>query len=316
MKIVVLDGFTANPGDLSWEGLSRLGETTVYERTSPDQVLDRARGAEIVLTNKVVLDGSTLRQLPDLKYIGILATGTNVVDLAVAKRLGITVTNIPAYSTMSVAQNVFALLLELTNRVGRFAREFDERVWSSRKDFSYTDGPLTELAGKRFGIVGYGNIGHAVAAIAKAFGMEVFVSSRRPQDELPGVTKLDTDTLFSTCDVVSLHCPLTPETQDLVDSRRLGLMKKTAILINTGRGPLVDEAALARALREGMIGGAGLDVLCKEPPAMDNPLIGAPNCVVTPHVSWATVEARRRLLDIAAENVAAFLAGKPQNTVA
>lgn len=315
MKIVILDGFAMNPGDLSYEPLEALGELKVYERTAPDDVYERAKDAEIVLTNKTVLNGSMLRRLSKLQYVGVLATGYNVVDTEVAKRLGIVVTNIPAYSTMSVAQNVFALILTFTNHAEHYGEEFHQGVWSRSLDFSYADTRLIELAGKKLGIVGYGAIGHAVAAIAKAFGMEVYVSSRKPQSNLPGVTKLTTDELFAESDVVSLHCPLTPETHHLADARRIAMMKPTAILINTGRGPLVDEMALSEALREHKIAGAGLDVLQQEPPSKDNPLIGAPNCVVTPHVSWATEEARKRLLEITVANVAAFISGTPVNRV-
>ncbi|MCM1152663.1 MAG: D-2-hydroxyacid dehydrogenase [Muribaculum sp.] len=315
MKIVVLDGLTLNPGDLKWDELASLRDLTVYDRTAPDQVVDRARDAEIVLTNKTVLDASTLRLLPALKYVGVLATGYNVVNTDTARRLGITVTNIPAYSTMSVAQNVFALLLALTNHAEHYSREFHEGEWSRCADFSYTDTNLSELSDKKFGIVGYGNIGRSVARIASAFGMHVCVSSRKPADELPEVVKMDTDELFAECDVISLHCPLTDDTYHLADARRISLMKKEAILINTGRGPLVDEQALAEALKEGKIAGAGLDVLTHEPPEKNNPLIDAPHCVVTPHISWATKEARIRLMVIAVSNVRAYISGAPVNVV-
>lgn len=315
MKITVLDGFALNPGDLDWDALAELGQLTVYDRTPEDDIVDRARDAEIVLTNKTPLSASTLRRLPNLKYVGVLATGYNVVDTECARRLGIDVTNIPAYSTMSVAQNVFSLLLAITNSPEHYSEEFHQGKWSSCPDFSYFNTPLTELAGKRFGIYGYGNIGKAVASIASAFGMEVLVCSRRPQEQLPGVVKVDVDDLFRLSDVVSLHCPLTPETCNLVDSRRLSLMKPSAVLINTGRGPLVDESALAEALKNGKIAGAGLDVLCSEPPAADNPLIDAPRCIVTPHISWATKEARERLMTIAVDNVSAYIAGSPTNVV-
>ena len=317
MKITILDGFTANPGDLSWKALEELGELTVYERTpyDSDTIVERARGAEIVLTNKTPLDASTLRRLPELKYVGVLATGFNIVNIDTARRLGNIVDNIPSYSTMSVAQNVFALLLALTNSAEHYSEEFHKEEWSRCKDFSYVDTDLTELSGKRFGIVGYGHIGQAVGRIARAFGMDLFVSSSKPQAELGEAVKLTTDQIFSTCDVISLHCPLADDTFHLADARRIGMMKPDAILINTARGPLVDEYALAEALKAGQIRGAGLDVLSQEPPAADNPLIGAPNCIVTPHISWATKEARRRLLDIAVANVRAFLSGKPKNIV-
>ncbi|MCM1377089.1 MAG: D-2-hydroxyacid dehydrogenase [Clostridium sp.] len=315
MKITILDGFAANPGDLSWGALSSLGTLTVYERTAPEEVIERAADSEIVLTNKTVIDASTLRMLPKLQYIGVLATGYNVVNLDTATRLGIVVTNIPSYSTMSVAQNVFALLLALTNSAEHYSEEFHAGKWSACPDFSYANTCLTELAGKRFGIYGYGHIGHAVADIAKAFGMEVCVCSSKSQDELPGVTKVSVDELFAECDIVSLHCPLTDDTFHLADASRISTMKPTAILINTGRGPLVDEQALAVALKEGRIAGAGLDVLTHEPPEADNPLIDAPNCIVTPHISWSTKEARQRLLNIAVANLKAFLNGTAQNVV-
>lgn len=315
MKITILDGFTMNPGDLSYEKLSSLGELTVYERTPQDLVYERAKDSEIILTNKTVLDGSMLRLLSKLKYVGVLATGYNVVDIEVAKRLGIIVTNIPSYSTMSVAQNVFSLILTLTNHTEHYGEEFKQGVWASSQDFSYANTRLIELSGKKLGIIGYGNIGRAVANIGKAFGMEIFVSSRKRADELSGVNKLTQDEIFSECDIISLHCALTPETYHLANSERIGRMKSTSILINTGRGPLVDEDALATALKEHRIFGAGLDVLAQEPPSIDNPLMTAPNCVVTPHISWATEESRRRLLDMAVANVKAFLEGNPQNVV-
>lgn len=313
--LVVLDGFTLNPGDLSWDEIESLTPMRVYDRTAECDIIERARDAQYILTNKTPLSAETLKQLPHLKYVGVLATGYNVVDVDAARQLGITVTNIPAYSTMSVAQNVFAMLLALTNRAEHYATEFSQGAWSRSVDFCYANTPLLELAGKSFGIVGYGNIGKAVGHIAEAFGMKVCVYSSKPAEALPGVVKMDLDSLFSECDVVSLHCPLTPATAGLVDARRLQSMKRSAILINTGRGPLIDEAALAEALRHGTIAGACLDVLSQEPPAPDNPLIGAPNLIVTPHISWATLEARTRLMRIAAANLRAFLAGKPQNLV-
>lgn len=315
MNITILDGFSANPGDLSWDRLSQLGRLQVFERTPEHLILDRSRDAEIILTNKTPLDASTLRRLPKLKYVGVLATGYNIVDIQTAGRLGIVVTNVPAYSTMSVAQNVFALLLSLTNSAEHYSSEFHDGIWSQCKDFSYFNTDLAELAGKKFGIVGYGSIGQAVGRIAAAFGMDVCVHSSKPAELLPGVTKMDIDELFESCDVISLHCPLTDDTRNLADSRRIALMKPTAILINTARGPLVDEAALASALKEGKLRGAGLDVLCSEPPAHDNPLISAPRCIVTPHISWATKEARERLLRQAVDNVEAFISGSPVNVV-
>lgn len=316
MKIVVLDGYGLNPGDLSWDWLNELGEVKIYDRTSPAEVIERARGAEVLFTNKTVLDGKTLRELPGLKYIGVLATGYNVVDVDVAHESGVTVTNIPAYSTDSVAQMVFALLLAMTNRVEHYASRNRTGRWSDNPDFCYWDYPLTELAGKTFGIVGLGNIGHAVARIALAFGMKVQAYTSKPQRDLPeGIEKVELATLFSTSDVVSLHCPLTETTRNLVDKERLALMKPSAILINTGRGPLVDEAAVAEALSAGMLAGFGADVLSSEPPSADNPLLSAPNAYITPHIAWATVEARRRLMDICEGNLKAFLSGSPRNVV-
>lgn len=317
MKITVLDGFTLNPGDLSWEQLENLGELTVYDRTSPEMVVERACGSEIVLTNKVVLDRTILDRLPDLKYIGVLATGYNVVDVESAREKGIVVTNIPAYSTDSVAQMVFALLLAVTNRVETFTAKNRIGRWSDSVDFCYWDAPLTELAGKYFGIVGLGNIGRKVAVIARAFGMKVLALTSKDKNELPeGVEKAASlQDLLSRSDVVSLHCPLTDETRSLINSSTLKMMKPSAILINTGRGPLIDESDVAEALKEGVIAAAAVDVLTTEPPKADNPLLSAPNCYITPHVAWASTEARRRLMDIATANVAAFLAGNPRNRV-
>ena len=317
MKITVLDGFTLNPGDLSWEQLENLGELTVYDRTSPEMVVERACGSEIVLTNKVVLDRAILDRLPDLKYIGVLATGYNVVDVESAREKGIVVTNIPAYSTDSVAQMVFALLLAVTNRVETFTAKNRIGRWSDSVDFCYWDAPLTELAGKYFGIVGLGNIGRKVAVIARAFGMKVLALTSKDKNELPeGVEKAASlQDLLSRSDVVSLHCPLTDETRSLINSSTLKMMKPSAILINTGRGPLIDESDVAEALKEGVIPAAAVDVLTTEPPKADNPLLSAPNCYITPHVAWASTEARRRLMDIATANVAAFLTGNPRNRV-
>lgn len=315
MKITILDGYTVNPGDLDWEGFKRLGEVTVWDRTSPAEVAERCSDADAVLTNKVVLDRKELEQLPKLKYIGVLATGYNVVDTEAAHERGIVVTNIPAYSTDSVAQTVMALLLTITNHAEYYAAENREGRWSHNKDFTYWDFPLIELAGKRLGVVGYGNIGRAVCRVASALGMRTAAYSSKSAEELHDVEKMDLDTLFKECDVVSLHCPLTPETKHLVDTRRLEMMKPTAILINTGRGPLVDEEALALALNEEKIYAAGVDVLSQEPPRDDNPLLTARNCYITPHIGWATKEARTRLIDIATGNLKAFIDGKPVNQV-
>jgi len=314
VKIVVLDGYTMNPGDLSWEGLEELGECAVYERTPPERVVERAAGAEVVLTNKVVLDGAVMARLPALKYIGVLATGYNVVDTAAARERGIVVTNVPAYSTRSVAQLVMALVLELAHHVGDHSRGVHEGRWTRSPDFAYWDWPLVELDGLAMGIVGFGQTGRAVADLARAFGMRVLVHTRTPTAG-PGVEFVDLATLLRRSDVVSLHCPLTPETEGLVNAGRLALMKPTAFLINTSRGPVVNERDLAEALNAGRIAGAGLDVLSTEPPKADNPLLAAKNCFITPHFAWATRAARERMMKTVVANVRAFLAGRSQNVV-
>ncbi|MDE5773766.1 MAG: D-2-hydroxyacid dehydrogenase [Muribaculaceae bacterium] len=315
MKIVILDGYSVNPGDMSWEGLCQLGEVKVYDRTSPADVVERSKGAEILITNKTPLTGEMLRQLPDCRFISILATGYNIVDVSEASALGIVVSNVPDYSTDSVAQSAMALLLTITNHVEDYAVENRSGRWSECKDFCYWSHPLIELSGKLLGIIGYGNIGRATARVAQALGMRVAVYSSKPQSELPGVTKMSMDDIFRKCDVVSLHCPLTPETTGLINKERLEMMKSTAILINTARGGLINEQALAEALNSGKIYAAGLDVLSEEPPKNDNALLSARNCYVTPHISWATVEARKRLVTITEDNVKAFLAGNPINVV-
>ncbi len=330
MRLVVLDGFTANPGDLDDSELRGLvTDCQIYERTAPTEIVSRAANAEILLTNKTVLDAAVLAQLPTCRYIGVLATGYNVVDLVAARRQGIIVTNIPAYSTDSVAQAVFAHLLEHTHRVAAHTVWAKEH-WSGHRDFSYTDGAITELAGLTMGVVGFGAIGRAVARIAAAFGMRILVSTRTvpstfPSDILPSdlstaeaserLRFVDLDTLFCESDVVSLHCPLTLTTERLISASNLAKMKRTAILINTGRGGLVDESALATALQNEQIAGAGLDVLSCEPPRADNPLLSAPHCTITPHYAWATAAARQRLLKIATENVRAYLEKQPKNVV-
>ncbi len=315
-KIVVLDGFTLNPGDLSWDPLRALGECEVNDRTSAELTYERAREAEIVLTNKVVLDEPLIGRLSRLRYIGVLATGYNVVDVAAARARGVVVTNVPAYSTRSVAQLTFALLLELTHQVGLHARSVREGHWSSHRDFSYSLAPLLELDGRTLGLVGFGRIGSAVAEVGAAFGMRLLVHTRT---RLPGtpvpVRFVDLEALFRRSDVVSLHCPLTPETRGLVNAKRLAWMKPTALLLNTSRGPLIDESALAAALNAGHLAGVGLDVLSVEPPPLENPLLRARNCVITPHFGWATRAARARLLREAVENVRAFLTGQPRNVV-
>ncbi len=317
MKIVVLDSYTMNPGDLDMAPLTTLGSCDIYDRTPPQDVLARIGGAEIVLTNKTVLDAAVINGATRLKYIGVLATGYNVVDLAAARARDIVVTNVPAYSTASVVQMVFALLLELTQKVALHDKLVRKGRWEECPDFSFTAMPLMELEGKSMGVVGYGTIGRRVAQVARAFGMEVLAHTAHPEkyEGDASVRFVDLDTLFRQSDVVSLHCPLTDKTRHLVNEERIALMKKTAILINTGRGPLIDEQALAEALDAKDIAGAGIDVLSEEPPRTHHPLIGATNCFVTPHIAWATREARRRLLAVAAENVKAFLDGSPVNVV-
>ena len=317
MKIVVLDGYTNNPGDLHWEALEALGECAVYERTSPEAVVARVQGAAVVLTNKTVLGREHFEALPELRYIGVLATGYNVVDVAAARERGIMVANVPAYGTASVAQMVFAHLLNLTQHVAEHAQTVREGRWSGSPDFCYWDFPLVELDGLTMGVVGLGRIGRTVARLAMQFGMRVLAHDVNPPADVPPGVWMTTDLgrIFRDADVVTLHCPLTPDTERLVSAERLALMKPTAYLINTSRGPLVDEPALAEALRSGRLAGAGLDVLSHEPPPADHPLFDAPNCYITPHIAWATQSARRRLLDAAVANVRAFLAGTPRNVV-
>jgi glycerate dehydrogenase len=314
MKIVVLDGHTLNPGDLSWDALRTLGQCAIHDRTPAGEVLERARGAEVVVTNKTPLDRSAVESLPGLRLIAVTATGYNVVDTAAARERNVAVCNVPEYGTPNVAQHTFALLLELANRVGHHAQTVREGRWSTSADWCYWDLPLVELNGLTIGIVGYGRIGRAVGAIARAFGMNVIAYRRNPEPE-DGVRFVDLDTLFRESDMVSLHCPLTPENRRMVDAARLARMKSTAYLINTARGGLVDEADLAAALNEGRIAGAGLDVLTSEPPAADNPLITARNCIVTPHQAWATRPARQRLLQVTVDNIVAFTTGRPKNVV-
>ena len=316
MNIVVLDGHTLNPGDLDWRGLEALGPCTVYDRTPPAEVAARAADAAAVLTNKTVLDAAAIAALPHLKYIGVLATGYNVVDGAAARQRGIPVTNVPAYGTRSVAQMAMAHVLNLALGVGHHAHTVRQGQWAASPDFCYWTQPLVELAGLTMGIIGFGAIGRAVADLALALGMKVLTADLVQPASLPaGVTWSTVDEIFSAADVVSLHCPLTDETRGLVSAARLSRMKPTAFLINTSRGPLVDEAALAAALRAGRLAGAGLDVLSVEPPPADHPLVGLPNCHITPHIAWATRAARQRLMATAVENLRAFIAGKPQNVV-
>lgn len=317
MKIVVLDGYGLNPGDLSWSAWETLGELKVYDRTSPSELLERSEGAEVLVTNKTLITAKDMALLPELKYIGVLATGYNVVDIDEAKARGIVVTNIPAYSTASVAQMVFAHILNITQRVGYYADENIRGRWTNNPDFCYWDTNLVELDGKKMGIVGYGNIGKATARIALAFGMEVLAYTSKEQKDLPqGVKKATLDELFAESDVISLHCPLTPDTKELVNANRLKAMKPNAILVNTGRGPLINEQDLADALNEGRIAGAGLDVLSVEPSVAGNPLLSAKNCFITPHIAWATKEARTRLMDIAINNLRSYQEGNIINNVA
>ena len=316
VRIVILDGYTANPGDLSWKELEALGQVTVYERTMPEETVARAADADVVLTNKVIIGKAEMEQLPHLQYIGVLATGYNVVDIKAAHERGIIVTNVPAYSTESVAQMVFAHLLTVTNRTEHYAIQNRAGRWTNNPDFSYSDTVLTEIAGKTMGIVGLGNIGSRVAQISLAFGMKVKAFTSKAAETLPeGIQKADMQELFSSSDVLSLHCPLTDNTKHLINAETIGLMKKTAIVINTGRGPLVDDQAVADALENKRITAYCADVLTEEPPKADNPLLKQQNAYITPHIAWATVEARVRLIQIATDNVSAFLNGNPQNVV-
>ncbi len=317
MKIVILDGFTTNGGDLSWNGISELGDLTVYDRTAPGEVIDRCLGAEAVLTNKVIITDEVMQALPQLKYIGVMATGYNVVDIDAARRRGIVVTNVPAYSTPSVAQMVFAHLLNITNQVALHDRQVHEGRWAGNQDFCFYSAPLIELAGKQMGIVGLGQTGSAVAKIALALGMRVMAFTSKPQESLPeGIIKGSLDEMFATSDVVSLHCPLTPDTKHIVNAARLATMKPSAIVINTGRGPLVNEQDLADALNNGTIAAAAVDVLSTEPPAADNPLLSARNCHITPHIAWASQAARARLIDTLASNLKGYISGNVVNNVA
>ena len=313
MKIVVLDGYTLNPGDLSWEKLQQLGECVIYDRTPAEQIIERAEEADCLLINKVIISAEVIASLPELKYIGVLATGYNVIDVEAAKKRGITVCNIPVYGTASVAQMVFAHLLNLTQHTAQHAQEVADGQWGNCPDFCFWNFPLIELQGLTMGIVGYGRIGRETAKIARAFGMKVLAYDKFPPDD-PDVSFVELMELFANSDVVSLHCPLTNENRGLVNASMLKKMKASAFIINTSRGPLIDEVALAEALNNDWIAGAGLDVLSVEPPT-DNPLLKTKNCYVTPHIAWATYSARKRLLDTAVDNLAAFINGKPQNIV-
>ena len=316
MQIVLLDGYASNPGDLTWEPLKEMGEVTVYDRTQPSEVVERAHDAEIIVTNKVTLTRQTLEQLPNLRLICVLATGYNTIDTLAARDLGITVCNVPAYSTDSVAQMVFAQILNMTNRVAHYARQTREGRWSAAPDFCYWDLPVSELAGKTLGIVGLGHIGAKVASIAREFGMDVFAFTSKNSIDLPDyIQKTTLEGLFGVSDILTLHCPLTPDTHELINARTLARMKRGALLVNTGRGPLVNEADVAAALASGQLGGYGADVMCSEPPAADNPLFAQPNAFITPHIAWASVEARQRLLNATFDNIRAFQDGHPRNVV-
>ena len=317
MKIIVLDGYVGNPGDLSWEPLERLGDVTVYPRSKPEEIIERALPGDVLLTNKVVFDRKLIEALPNLKCIGVIATGFNIVDIDAANERGIVVTNVPAYSTASVAQVAIAHLLNMTTHAEHYTREAREGVWSRSIDYTYCSAPFIELDGKTMGVVGLGNIGSTVARIAAAFGMKVIAFTSKPQEALPQyITRAKSlDEVFRVSDAVSLHCPLTADTRGMVDARRLSLMKPTAMLINTSRGPLIVEEDLAAALKNGVIASAAVDVLCQEPPAANNPLLALDNCYFTPHIGWTSAEARQRLMDVVVDNVKAFMEGHPVNVV-
>lgn len=316
MKIVVMDGKGINPGDMSWKQIQQFGELIVYERTASEEIIDHVGDAEIVLTNKTVFDEDTIAKLKNVKYIGVLATGYNVVDLKAASKRGIVVTNIPAYSTDSVAQMTFAHILNVTNHVDHYARASRDGEWSRCPDFCYWDKPLVELAGKTIGIIGLGNIGMKVANIALNFGMNVIAYTSKEPKEIPnGINKASIDNILSDSDIISLHCPLTKQTRELINKDSIAKMKRSVIVVNTGRGPLVNEEDVANALHNGLIGAYCADVMCSEPPSADNPLFVEQNAYITPHVAWASKEARIRLMDIAEKNIHSFLSGKPINVV-
>ena len=316
MKIVVLDGYTAVQNDLSWKEMESLGDVTVYDRTRSEEIVDRCAGAEAVLTNKVIMSEDIINHLPSLKYIGVLATGYNVVDIEVAHKRGIVVTNIPAYSTQSVAQMVFAHILNAAMQVNHYAEENRMGRWARSEDFCWMDTPVMELCGKTLGIVGLGNIGSTVASIAHAFGMKVVAQTSKEQEQLPiYINKVTVEELFQSSDIITLHCPLTDNTREMICAESIGKMKKGVIVVNTGRGPLVNEQDMAAALKEGRVGAFCADVLSVEPPSSDNPLFSCPNAFITPHIAWASHEARARLIHIAAQNLRAFISGQPQNTV-
>lgn len=316
MKIVILDGYSVNPGDLSWDALKDLGELKVYDRTAADEVTERAADADALFTNKVVIDERVMARLPKLKYIGVLATGYNVVDVKAASNRGITVTNVPAYSTDSVVQMTIAHILNLTNQVAYYAEQNRNGRWSRAEDFCYWDEPVNELAGRTLGVVGLGNIGSKVAKVAAALGMDVFAYTSRNSASLPpGIQKATFMGLLGISDILTLHCPLTEKTYNMINRETISYMKRGALLINTRRGPLVDENAVAEALENGQLGGYGADVMVEEPPRADNPLFTAPNAYITPHIAWASTSARKRLVSIAVANLKAFADGSPVNVI-
>lgn len=316
MKIVVLDGYSANPGDLSWKGLEELGEVEIYDYTPDADVVTRAKSADAILVNKTKVTAEIINSLPCLKYVGVLATGYNVVDMDAATKKGIVVTNVPDYSTDSVVQMTFAHILNITNRVAHYAKACRNGKWSDCRDFCYWDTPLSELAGKTLGVVGLGNIGYKVASVARLFGMDVFAfTSKNPADLPAGIQKTTFEGLLGISDILTLHCPLTETTRNIINKDTLSKMKRGAILINTGRGPLVNETDVVEALNDGTLGGYGADVMCKEPPEKNNPLFTAPNAYITPHIAWATFEARTRLVNVAISNLRAFMEGKSENVV-
>jgi glycerate dehydrogenase len=315
MRIVILDGHTLNPGDLSWKFIKDLGDCTIYERTSKEQTIDRSADAEIILTNKVILNKHELKQLPKLKYIGVLATGYNVVDTEAAKEAGIVVTNIPAYSTQSVAQMVFSHILHFAQNVAVHAQSVSKGEWAKSPDFAYWKTQQMELAGKTIGIIGFGKIGQSVAQIALAMGMKVIFQNRSQKETALDAMQVDLETLLKNSDFISINCPLTEENKEFINKETLSLLKPTAFLVNTGRGPLINEQDLADALNADKLAGAGLDVLSLEPASKENPLPKAKNCYITPHIAWATYEARQRLMNIAAGNIRAFIEGNPVNVV-
>lgn len=316
MKLVNLDGYAANPGDLSWEGIEQYGDLTVYERTKPEEVVERAKDADILFINKTVITADMLAQMPKLKYVGLQSTGYNVIDGAAARRQGIVISNIPAYSTNAVAQLVFAFIMQFTNKVSLHSDAVHKDEWVNCPDFCFWKAPLYELDGKTIGIIGFGSIGQRVSCIARAYGMRVLIHTPHPKPEqYPEVVFTDLDTLLRESDFITCHCPLTPQTTAMINANAISKMKESAVLINTSRGPVIDDAALAEALNSGRIAGAGLDVLTTEPPKADNPLLTAKNCYITPHIAWAGFETRKRLMRILEENLKAFLNGKPQNVV-